>query len=288
MENSESQKQKKRLIKFPRPRKEHFIIFVKFVIVPLIILLIAGRIFVIKTYERELYYSNEAYIQREEIKVGSEGFGNVSSISVNVGDYVHKGDILYKYINSDLDDKIFDLQRKGEDLLSPNPAPLDPTSPEANITINNFNKNIEFVVRAKVDGIIKEININVGDYVTKDNVAMVMQDSSVFVASYIKVPINLIGKIVPGIQAYIKLNPNLTLSGFVKDVAPTYDADKNLMKIEVLISAKELSKIDLKTIASGTPVDVTVTAPDSFTEALKSIVNNIHVNLIKRYFIYEV
>ena len=252
----------------------------KFVIIPIFVLLLAIRIFVVKVNERELFFSNEAYVSRAEIQVGSEGYGNVSSIGVSVGDFVHKGDILYKYNNSELDTKIFELQKQASDLL------LE-SVPDANISINEFNKNIEFLVRAKVDGVIKEININVGDFVTKEEYTMVMESSEAYVSSFIKVPVEYITKITPGLQTIIKVN-NLELVGFVKDVSPDYDPELNLLEVEILVSSKEAAKIDLKNIISGTPVEVIVVSPDAFTQRVKDFVNRININLVKRFLTYEI
>lgn len=253
----------------------------KFVVIPAVILLLAMRVFIVKVNERELFFSNEAYVSRAEIQVGSEGYGNVSSIGVNVGDFVHKGDILYKYTNGELDTKIFELQKQASDII------LE-SVPDSNISINDFNKNIEFLVRAKVDGVIKSININVGDFVTKEEYTMVMESSEAYVSSFIKVPVDYITKITPGLQASVKVNNNITLMGFVKDVSPNYDPQLNLLETEILISSKEAAKIDIKNIISGTPVEVTVVAPDAFTQRVKDIVNRIKINVIKRFLTYEI
>lgn len=263
-----------------KPDTDLILFIFKFIIVPLLIILLAIKIFVVRINERELFFSNEAYIQRSEIQVGSEGYGNVSSISVGVGDFVNKGDILYKYTSTELDSKIFELQKHGADLLLQEVV-------NSTISINEFNKNIEFIVRAEANGVIKEVGINIGDYVTKEQVTMVMESSEAYVASFIKVPVDHITNITPGLQAYVKVN-NIALTGFVKEVSPNYDPKLNLLEISVLISSKEASTIDLKNIISGTPVEVIVVSPDPFTQRVKDFVNGININFIKRFLSYEI
>jgi multidrug resistance efflux pump len=254
---------------------------IKYIIVPLVLILIALRVFIIKTTERELFYSTEAFISREEIEVGSEGYGNISSIDVSIGDYVNKGDILYKYYNAKLDEQIFNLSEKRVDIL------LEEV-PDSNVAINSFNKNIDFLVRAKRSGIVKEIDYSIGDYITKDNKVMVIESADTYVATNIKVPVEMIDRIRPGLLSYVKLTPTLKVEGSVSKVYPKYDAEKNLLSVDVLISNKELARVDLANVYTGSPAEVVIVSNDTFTQFVKDQVNKLNINWLRRFLTYEI
>lgn len=261
--------------------KTKLVNFTKFVIVPLIIVLLGVRVFIIRTAERELYYSHEAFIQRDQIEVGSEGYGTVSSINVNVGDYVSTGDILYRYNNSALDNQIYELSEQRLDLFLKG---VD----EGNISINNFNRNVEFLVKAKGNGIVDDINITLGDYVTKEEPSMILKSLETFVNAKIKVPPNAIERIKPGLPVLVRLVSSKTVQGYIKNVYPKYDYDLNLLEIDIVIGGNELGQQELKDLFTGSPVEVVVKSSDSFTQYIREKVNNINLKIIRDFLTYEI
>lgn len=261
-------------------KKDSIINFTKFVIVPIILILICIRLFVVRTSERELFFSSQAVINRPEISVGSEGYGTVSDIRVNVGDYVNKGDILYKYNNSALDEQIFEYQEKRVKINLDNPS-------EPQVSLNPFNNTLDFYVRAKANGYVKKVNVTVGDYVTKDSVPILMEAADTNIIADVKVPPDHVERISAGQTAFITLQNGTRVVGTVTSVNPGYDSLNNLLRVNININNKELANIDLSSIYSGSAVSVVVKSSDSFTQSIKSFVNNIKFDLIKNFLTYE-
>lgn len=260
--------------------KDVILNFLKFVLVPIVLILICIRLFVVRTTERELFFSSQAVINRPEISVGSEGYGTVSDIRVNVGDYVSKGDILYKYNNSALDDQIFEYQEDRVKINLDNPE-------EPNISLNPFNNTLDFYVRAKSNGYIKKINITVGDYVTKDVVAMLLEAADTNIIADLKVPPEDVERISAGQNAYVVLQSGVRLVGTVTSVTPGYDSLNNLLRVDIHINNKDLAGIDISSIYSGAAVSAVVKSNDGFTQSFKSSVNNIQISFIRNFLTYE-
>lgn len=260
--------------------KDNLFIFLKFVVVPTVLVLICIRLFVVRTTERELFFSSQAVINRPEISVGSEGYGTVSDIRVNVGNYVSKGDILYKYNNSALDDQIFEYQEDRVKVNLDNPE-------EPNISLNPFNNTLDFYVRAKSNGYVKKINITVGDYVTKDVVTMLLEAADTNIIADLKVPPEGVERISAGQSAFVELQNGVRLIGTVTSVTPGYDSLNNLLRVDIHITNRDLAGIDISSIYSGAAVSVVVKSSDSFTQSFKSSVNNIPISFIRNFLTYE-
>jgi len=260
--------------------KDSILNFTKFFIVPVVLILICIRLFAVRTAERELFFSSQAVINRPEIQVGSEGYGTVSDIKINVGDYVNKGDILYKYNNSALDEQIFEFQENRVKLNLDNPS-------EPQVSLNPFNNTLDFYVRAKVNGYVKKINVTVGDYVTKDSVPVLMEAAETNIIADVKVPPSSVERISAGQSAIVTLQNGIRLVGTITSVTPGYDSVNNLLRVNVNINNRDLEGVDLSSIYSGSAVTVVVKSSDSFTQSLKSYVNNIKVEFIRNFLTYE-
>lgn len=256
-------------------------ITMQFVIVPLIILIVAIRMFAVKTAQREILYSSKATISREVLEVGSDGYGTVNAIKVGIGDYVNKGDVLYTYYNARLDEKIFALESKKIDVL------LDEVE-DGNISLNEFNHNVEFNVRAKKDGYIKDILISEGSFITRGNTAMEMETVAVTVEADVKVPPHFVDKLEVDSLAYVKLSPSITVEGSVENIYPTYNSKENTVKIDVQLNSAEIENIDLSNMYTGAPVDVVVYINDPFTNRFQSVVESIKIRFVRDWLSYEV
>ena len=58
--------------------------------------------------------------------------------------------------------------------------------------------------------------------------------------------------------------------------------------VEINIDNKDLAGIDISSIYTGSTVTVIIKTSDTFSESVKSFVNNIHIRILRSYLTYEI
>lgn len=254
----------------------------RFVVVPLIIILLALKLFATRVYERELYVSDSATVVRNQITIGSEGYGIVSSVEVKPGDQVEKGKILYRYFNAELDQKIFAITNSKEAI---------DTKDELTATLNNLNQNVDFIVRAKSAGLIDSVNITPGEYVTKDSITMKMEEEQTFVDAEIRIDRDELFRIYAGLTAKITFPDGRVIFGEVSSVSPKYNITNNTLKTQIKFNkttkGNDFTENDM-VIFSNTPVQVKILSKDTFTNQFNTLLESTQQPLLISILKYEV
>ncbi len=226
--------------------------------------------------ERELFYSASASVIRAQTNVGSEGYGTVSSVNVEVGQVISKGAILYRYYNSALDEKIFEIAEGRVKLTQEN----------TNISLNEFNKNIDFTVRSKTSGVVQKLNLALGEYITRDTIPFVLQSLEPTVSAEIKVPPHLIEQVYPGLAATVILPTGIKYDGVINTVYPNYSLLNNTLKVDVSLNISP-SDPTQENILDGTPVIVVVESKDIFATEVRRVTQSINIPVLKEFLTYE-
>lgn len=170
--------------------------FLLFVLAIGLILTFYSRILVGQIKARAYIEATSSSIYQKTIIVGSNGYGQINSISAKVGVSVSSGDILFTYLRGDV------------------------------------SGTQEIAIRAGAAGRIKSINYAVASYITPENSIMEIQSQETLVKSKLKLTPADINKININLKTTSGLPSSITLDGKITAVYPLFNELEQSIEIE--------------------------------------------------------
>lgn len=154
--------------------------------------------------DRSFISSVSSYIDRKIVRIGANGYGQISSIKVQEGQTVSQGDTIFTFLQTDKE---------------------------------NIVKEIK--VTSLSEGTVTEIKYGIGSYVTPDTTVVELQSKSTLVKSKLKIEPTELSKLQIGSPTLTELPSGAKIIGTIFSIKPSYDKKEKLVEIESKINRLE-------------------------------------------------
>ncbi len=228
--------------------------FLKLFIIPLFIVSGGLYIFVVRAYERRYIQSVRANVRRQTVTFGAGAAGYIKEIRVRPGTHVDNGDVLFTYVNPDIEGKINTAEAAAES--------------DSPITLEYVNETLQFSVRSTVNGIVDTVYFVEGNYIEGNDAVVSVKKNQERIEAVIEVEPEDIGRVTNYQDIVIEYPDGEVARGSIEYIRPTYDELTKRMELSIIPGYDSADHFD------GTPVEVKIVVEDAVADIVDDVVTS--------------